>query len=99
MTPAESELIEAALGMASAPNTGHFDGAAKQARLREATGKVCAERLGPLLPEIRQCIREQLSAQKRLRQFYELPGFGGDSGACATIWREVEMELGMRAAE
>lgn len=96
MTPAESELIEATLAMQKAPTHNCSDYMAAQARVRFATGAVCAERLGPVLPEVRQCIREQLTAQKRLRQFYDIPGFGGDNGACTAIWREVEEELGMR---
>jgi hypothetical protein len=68
---------------------------ASRNRVSAARGAVCAERLGPLLPEIRQCIRALLTAQKQLAQFSELPGFGGDSGACATIWSEVERELEM----
>lgn len=94
MTPAESELIEATLAMQKAPTSKGYQAA--HARLTSATGAVCAERLGPLLPEIRQCIREQLTAQKRLRKFYDVPGFGGDNGACAAIWSEIEKELGMR---
>jgi hypothetical protein len=94
MTPAEEELIATVMALAAGVAPEGYE--KSRARQRAAVAALSVERLGPMLPEIRACIRRQLEAQKQLRQYHSLPGFGGENGACLAIWREVEAELGMR---